>query len=134
MSHELNPIGPRLPSAADKHVGERILYRRRMLNVSQEKLSRKLGLTFQQIQKYENATNRVAAGRLFEISQALKATPAFFFEGLDGRPEGTNIEAQSPRLLGARGAYELLTLYNALSPTNRALLRDCARAFTKDAK
>ncbi|MBV9046594.1 MAG: helix-turn-helix transcriptional regulator [Alphaproteobacteria bacterium] len=70
-------IGP-----VDKYVGRRIYLRRCMLGMSQEKLGQALGLTFQQIQKYETGRNRVGAGRLMEIAIALGVSPDFFYEGL----------------------------------------------------
>ena len=66
----------------DLHVGSRVRLRRRILGISQTKLGDALGLTFQQIQKYENGSNRVSASRLFEISQILSVDPEFFFLGL----------------------------------------------------
>jgi len=68
----------------DAHVGKRLRQRRQSLNLSQEKLANILGLTFQQVQKYENGSNRISASRLFEIAKALNAPIAFFFDGLTG--------------------------------------------------
>lgn len=67
------------PNPVDVYVGARIKARRRMLNLSQEELSQKLGLTFQQIQKYERAVNRVGASRLWDISRVLDVSMDFFF-------------------------------------------------------
>jgi transcriptional regulator with XRE-family HTH domain len=66
----------------DSHVGSRVRLRRRILGISQTKLGDALGLTFQQVQKYENGSNRISASRLFEISQILSVDPDFFFQGL----------------------------------------------------
>ncbi|MGB0576944.1 MAG: helix-turn-helix domain-containing protein [Alphaproteobacteria bacterium] len=66
----------------DIHVGSRVRLRRRILGKCQTKLGDALGLTFQQIQKYENGSNRISANRLFEISQILSVEPEFFFLGL----------------------------------------------------
>ena len=65
----------------DRHVGSRVRMRRVMLGMSQEKLGDALGLTFQQVQKYEKGTNRIGASRLQQISRTLDVPPAFFFEG-----------------------------------------------------
>jgi transcriptional regulator with XRE-family HTH domain len=70
------------PNPIDKHVGARIRMRRLMLEMSQEKLADKLGLTFQQVQKYEKGTNRVSASRLLHVSQILGVEIPFFFEGV----------------------------------------------------
>jgi transcriptional regulator with XRE-family HTH domain len=65
----------------DKHVGQRVRMRRLMLGLSQTKLADALGLTFQQVQKYEKGTNRIGGSRLQHISQILQVPAAFFFEG-----------------------------------------------------
>jgi transcriptional regulator with XRE-family HTH domain len=69
------------PNPVDKHVGRRVRMRRMMLAMSQEKLGNALGLTFQQVQKYEKGTNRIGASRLQQISHILQVPVAFFFEG-----------------------------------------------------
>lgn len=73
------------PNPIDVHVGGRIRLRRNMLGISQEKLGESLGITFQQIQKYEKGTNRVGASRLQAISSILAAPVSFFFEGAPGQ-------------------------------------------------
>ena len=70
------------PNPTDKYVGSRVRMRRLMLSMSQEKLGEKLGLTFQQVQKYEKGTNRIGASRLQHIAQILKVPVSFFFEGV----------------------------------------------------
>ncbi|ASV86466.1 MULTISPECIES: helix-turn-helix domain-containing protein [Ochrobactrum] len=72
------------PNPIDVHVGSRIRLRRNMLGLSQEKLGESLGITFQQIQKYEKGTNRVGASRLQAISSILTVPVAFFFEDAPG--------------------------------------------------
>jgi transcriptional regulator with XRE-family HTH domain len=72
------------PNPTDKYVGSRVRMRRLMLSMSQEKLGEKLGLTFQQVQKYEKGTNRIGASRLQHISQILKVPVSFFFDGVSG--------------------------------------------------
>ena len=82
----------------DKHVGSRVRMRRLMLGMSQSKLADGLGLTFQQVQKYEKGTNRMGASRLQHISQLLQVPVPFFFEGVPHLPgESTgNGAAPSP--------------------------------------
>src|SRR5262249_36106318 len=70
------------PNPIDQHVGSRVRMRRMMLAISQEKLGDALGLTFQQVQKYERGANRISASRLQHLSQILQVPVAFFFEGL----------------------------------------------------
>ena len=74
-------IAKKTPNPIDKHVGSRVRMRRMMLSMSQEKLGDALGLTFQQVQKYEKGTNRIGASRLQHISNILQVPVAFFFEG-----------------------------------------------------
>lgn len=70
----------KVPNPIDIHVGSRVRLRRTMMSMSQEKLGDALGITFQQIQKYEKGTNRIGASRMQQISAALKVPVAFFFE------------------------------------------------------
>ena len=76
------------PHPVDRHVGLHIRMRRKALGVSQEKLAEALGLTFQQVQKYERGTNRVSASKLYEIARALQTTVGFFYEGLEDDATG----------------------------------------------
>jgi transcriptional regulator with XRE-family HTH domain len=71
----------KFPNPTDKYVGSRVRMRRLMLHMSQERLADQLGLTFQQVQKYEKGTNRISASRLQEISHILEVPVPFFFEG-----------------------------------------------------
>lgn len=80
MENKPKPINKKRPNPIDAHVGSRIRLRRMMLNMSQEKLGEQLGITFQQVQKYEKGTNRVGASRLQAIATILQVPVAFFFE------------------------------------------------------
>jgi transcriptional regulator with XRE-family HTH domain len=79
-------MAKKAPNPIDKHVGSRVRMRRMMLSMSQEKLGDALGLTFQQVQKYEKGTNRIGASRLQQISLILQVPVAFFFEGAPTLP------------------------------------------------
>jgi transcriptional regulator with XRE-family HTH domain len=85
------------PNPTDQHVGARVRMRRMMLAMSQGKLGAALGLTFQQVQKYEKGTNRIGASRLQQISHILQVPVAFFFEGAPtaSAPHGSNGSALS---------------------------------------
>ena len=72
------------PNPIDKHVGSRVRMRRMLLGLSQEKLGEKLGVTFQQVQKYEKGMNRIGASRLQSIAEILDVPPSFFFEDVKG--------------------------------------------------
>jgi transcriptional regulator with XRE-family HTH domain len=121
------------PNPIDRHVGLRIRMRRKELGVSQEKLAECIGLTFQQVQKYERAANRVSASKLYEMSQALHTSVAYFFEGLHGSnvtepgpdhngavqdflltSEGMELAAAFPRIRPARVRRRLLELVRTL--------------------
>ena len=79
-------MAKKVPNPIDKHVGGRVRMRRMMLSMSQEKLGDAIGLTFQQVQKYEKGTNRVGASRIQQISEILQVPVSFLFEG---GPSGT---------------------------------------------
>lgn len=76
------------PNPVDVHVGSRLRLRRTLLGMSQEKLGEALGLTFQQVQKYERGANRIGASRLFELSRVLDVPVSFFFDEMSGGSNG----------------------------------------------
>lgn len=84
------------PDPVDVHVGARVRMRRLMLGLSQDKLAETIGLTFQQIQKYEKGANRIGAGRLFRLANALDVPVQFFYEDLQG---GDAVPASSQELI-----------------------------------
>jgi transcriptional regulator with XRE-family HTH domain len=93
-------LANKAPNPPDKHVGSRVRMRRMMLGMSQEKLGDALGLTFQQVQKYEKGTNRIGASRLQQISHILQVPVSFFFEGAPSAQTSSKVdgmgEAPSP--------------------------------------
>lgn len=107
------------PNHIDVHVGVRIRQRRILLGMSQEKLAEALDLTFQQVQKYERGTNRVGAGRLFALSQALKVPVSYFFDELaeiQTTPTNTVAEAGSePDLMSRRETLNLVRAYYGIT-------------------
>lgn len=80
MTHETTE--GRRSNAVDAHVGGRVRMRRKLLGVSQDQLADSLGLTFQQVQKYERGANRVSASKLFQIAEILGVNVSYFFDGL----------------------------------------------------
>ena len=84
-------MAAKVPNSTDTYVGSRVRMRRLMLGVSQGALADQLGLTFQQVQKYEKGTNRISASRLQEMCHILQVPVAFFFDG------GPQTGGQSPR-------------------------------------
>jgi transcriptional regulator with XRE-family HTH domain len=121
------------PNPIDRHVGLRIRMRRKELGVSQEKLAESIGLTFQQVQKYERAANRVSASKLWEMARALSTSPAYFYEGLGDPAEpraqqpkqnvqdfmltadGMELAASFPRIRQPKLRRKLLELVRALA-------------------
>jgi transcriptional regulator with XRE-family HTH domain len=91
------------PSPIDVHVGSRIRLRRTLLGMSQERLGEALGLTFQQVQKYERGVNRVGASRLFDLSRVLDVPISFFF---DDMPDSLTSAFGSPAARRATGFNE----------------------------
>lgn len=85
------------PNPIDIHVGSRVRLRRMMLSMSQEKLGEHLGITFQQIQKYEKGTNRIGASRLQHIARVLQVPVSFFFEDAPGTPGDVSGMSEAPQ-------------------------------------
>jgi transcriptional regulator with XRE-family HTH domain len=121
------------PNPVDIHVGWRVRLRRTSLGMSQEKLGEAIGLTFQQVQKYERGTNRIGASRLYELSRVLDVPVGFFFEDFaDSRDQTGLTEPPAPRYDAAtigRDSMELLGLFQRiLDPAMRQQFVDLARA------
>ena len=95
----------------DALVGARLRSRRKQLRISQEKLGKEIGVSFQQVQKYENGTNRIGAGRLAEISKVLDVPVAYFFTGSSGAHLADGDRADTRAILSEPGATELLQAY-----------------------
>lgn len=85
-----SPKGSRRPNPIDIHVGSRVRLQRMLLSMSQEKLGEKLGLTFQQVQKYEKGINRIGASRLFDLSKVLGVPVQFFYDQAPGSTPANN--------------------------------------------
>ena len=114
----------------DVHVGKRIRHRRWMAGTTQQQLAEKVGIKFQQIQKYETGMNRVSASRLWDIAHALDVPVAFFFDGLG---DGSAAEPQTSMpndILSDREALELLRSYYAIPENQRRRLFDLARVLS----
>ena len=118
-----------VPNPVDVHVGNRIRLRRTILGYSQQFMARKLGLTFQQVQKYEKGCNRVGASRLWDISKVLKVPMDFFFEDMD-----KSVESQSPMMLTMPDNEEISMLAEDtddidLDPMKREETLELVRAY-----
>lgn len=119
----------------DVHVGKRIRHRRWMNGTTQQQLAEKVGIKFQQIQKYETGMNRVSASRLWDIAHSLGVPVAFFFEGLDGTQasEAAPGSDMPGDILSDREALELLRSYYAIPENQRRRLFDLARVLSEAA-
>jgi transcriptional regulator with XRE-family HTH domain len=113
------------PNPIDQHVGSRVRMRRLMLAMSQEKLSFALGLTFQQVQKYEKGMNRIGASRLQQISHILQVPVAFFFEGAPNAlaPQGSGSALSMAEIDDFISDSEGLRLITAFMRIDSAALR-----------
>lgn len=83
-----------VPDNIDRHVGQQLKSRRILMGLSQEKLAESVGITFQQVQKYERGTNRISAGRLLKFSKTLQVPIAYFYEGVEDRPKIDGVAGQ----------------------------------------
>ncbi|MDI3309119.1 MAG: helix-turn-helix transcriptional regulator [Acetobacteraceae bacterium] len=100
------------PSPIDVHVGSRVRLRRTLLGMSQEKLGEALGLTFQQIQKYERGVNRIGASRLFDLARVLDVPIGFFFDDMpDSMGSGLTAPRRPIGLSDAQDGFEDDTLH-----------------------
>lgn len=128
------------PHPVDIHVGRRLRSQRMLKGLSQEKLADSLGITFQQVQKYENGTNRLSASRLFLVSQALDIGLGYFFEGITGQVESQPLQVAEKKadmsdassLLNSRESIELMRAYQQIQdPAARKQLVEIARNLAK---
>ncbi len=123
------------PNPTDIYVGSRIRMRRKMLGLSQEKLGERLGITFQQIQKYEKGTNRVGASRLQAMSDALEVPVAYFFPEAGPHQSGGMKEESATYMMEFLSTSEGLDLTRAftkiLNPKVRRKLVELVRALAE---
>jgi len=114
----------RAPDPTDKHVGSRVRMRRLMLDLSQTELADALGISFQQVQKYEKGTNRISASRLQQISSILQAPIPFFFEGLSDPsntakgPAGTPVPDHISEFIATTDGLSLIKAYTRIKRRN----------------
>jgi transcriptional regulator with XRE-family HTH domain len=115
------------PDPIDRHVGSRVRMQRVLMKMSQERLGESLGLTFQQVQKYEKGTNRIGASRLQQISKTLNVPPSFFFEGaptsMDSSAPGFAEESSSQFVVDFLSTSEGLHLNRAFARIRDAKVR-----------
>jgi transcriptional regulator with XRE-family HTH domain len=113
----------------DVHVGKRVRHRRWMVGMTQQQLAGKVGIKFQQIQKYETGMNRISASRLWDIAEALSVPVSFFFEGIDEKIDG-DVSNVPGDILGDKEALELVRSYYAMPENQRRRLFDLARVMS----
>lgn len=129
----------KVPNPIDVHVGSRVRLRRMLVGMSQEKLGDMLGLTFQQVQKYEKGANRVGASRLYQISRILGVSVQFFFDDMpaaDGQDEVSE-DSTSPYVMDFVSSSEGLQLNRAFTridePAVRKKLLELVKALSASA-
>jgi transcriptional regulator with XRE-family HTH domain len=112
----------------DVHVGKRIRHRRWMVGMTQQQLADKVGIKFQQIQKYETGMNRVSASRLWDIASAMGVSISFFFEGLAG--DNPAADDGSGDLMADKEALLLVRTYYAIPEAQRRRLFELAKVLS----
>jgi transcriptional regulator with XRE-family HTH domain len=121
------------PDPTDIHVGMRLRQRRTLLGMSQEKLAKAFGVSFQQVQKYERGANRISASRLHLLTKILDVPITYFFEGLPSMSQDQTIEAMEPdgsEQMTSRETLELVRAYYRITDSHvRKRLVDLARAL-----
>jgi len=128
------------PNYIDVHVGARIRMRRQLINMSQERLGELLGITFQQVQKYEKGSNRISASRLFYASKTLGVPVQFFFDGLPGSESGEGLreggegDQFSAAMMSPEGVQLAKAFKEAESSTKRKLIASLARLIVESEK
>src|SRR5712692_779493 len=122
-------MSTKAPNPVDKYVGSRVRMRRIMLGMTQEKLGQALGLTFQQVQKYEKGTNRIGAGRLQHIASIQQVPISFFFEDAPG--QSSILDEPSDYVSGFLATPEGLALTKAYMHIENAKLRRSIVALVK---
>lgn len=121
------PAGrPGIPNPIDVHLGSRLRTRRILLGVSQQKLGELLGLTFQQIQKYERGANRVGASRLWDLARVLDVPISYFFEGMPDE-----VKRNSPRCRAGLSEGKLPRIEAETDPEEQRATLELARAYYK---
>ena len=126
---------PGQPDPIDIHVGSRIRLRRTMLRMSQEKLADQLGITFQQVQKYENGANRVGASRLYAIARILETQVSYFYDNYTGdgafnAPKAAEGMADFDQNMRSRETIELLKAYYSIEDkSSRRKVLDMIKLF-----
>lgn len=118
----------------DVHVGKRVRHRRWMVGMTQQQLAEKVGIKFQQIQKYETGMNRVSASRLWDISEALDVPVSFFFDGIEEQ-EGVEVSDTKNStipgdIMADKEALELVRSYYAIPENQRRRLFELARVLS----
>ncbi len=120
----------------DEHVGKRIRHRRWLVGVTQQQLAEKVGIKFQQIQKYETGANRVSASRLWAVAEKLGVDVVYFFEGIRRSEEDAGIEVDpidKMEFLSDRDAIEMMELYRQLPQSQRSAVLAFMRSMAMDA-
>ena len=110
----------------DVHVGQRVRQRRWMIGMTQQQLADRVGIKFQQIQKYETGANRISASRLWDIADALEVQVSFFFEGLDA---SSTTDTTAGDVMTDKEALDLVRAYYAIPEAQRRSLFDLAQVL-----
>jgi len=122
-----------MPHPIDVHIGNRLRARRRELSLSQEALAEMVGVTFQQIQKYERGANRISGSRMWHLAKAMSIPISYYYEGLEETADGkvsTNLDTE----FHAAGGRDLAKDFVTLPVSHRHIVSNLARTLVEDAR
>jgi len=128
-----------MPAEIDLHLGRRLRRRRRLLGLTQQQVGDRVGIRFQQIQKYECGANRISAARLWELAEALQTPVSYFYDGAGEGPDGglslpaESLEAGLSGALKGPETLDLIRTYSRLGEHPRRRLLDLARSLAEAA-
>lgn len=115
----------------DQHLGNRVRRRRRLLGLTQMQLAQKVGVRFQQVQKYECGANRMSASRVWQLAMALAVPVTYFYDGLSDEP-GDAFESENRDMFAQKETLDLIKAYYDLDERPRRRLLDLAKSLNSD--
>ena len=115
----------------DQHLGNRVRRRRRLLGLTQMQLAQKVGVRFQQVQKYECGANRMSASRVWQLAMALEVPVTYFYDGLSDEP-GDAFERENRNMFAQKETLDLIKAYYDLDERPRRRLLDLAKSLNSD--
>lgn len=123
----------RSPKDVDIFAGEQLKKRRKELGMSQKVLAEALGVTFQQVQKYEKGLNRIGASRLYDLCEALKTKPSYFFKGMNyDLPDNSDILAVAEGISDTYDVVEIIKMFSSIDESKKKIIIDLLKSLSSD--